>query len=58
LIALLMVLIALINIAVICLVVNTIVPYAGTILFIILLPFLALFSPRYITLLYESAGAA
>ena len=58
LIALLMVLIALINIAVICLVINTIVPYAGIILFIILLPFLALFSPRYITLLYESAGAA
>ena len=58
LIALLMVLIALINIAVICLVINTIVPYMGIILFIILLPFLALFSPRYITLLYESAGAA
>ena len=58
LIALLMVLIALINIAVICLVINTIVPYIGIILFIILLPFLALFSPRYITLLYESAGAA
>jgi hypothetical protein len=58
LIALLMILIALINIAVICLVINTIVPYIGIILFIILLPFLALFSPRYITLLYESAGAA
>ena len=34
LIALLMVLIALINIAVICLVINTIVPYIGIILFI------------------------
>jgi hypothetical protein len=58
LIALLMVLIAMINIAVICLVINTIVPFIGIILFIILLPFLALFSPRYITLLYQSAGAA
>jgi hypothetical protein len=57
-IALLMILIALINIAIICLVINAVIPYIGIILFFILLPFLCLFSPRYITLLYESASAA
>ena len=56
LIALLMILIALVNIAIICLLVNMVIPYIGIILFLILLPFLSLFSPRYITLLYESAG--
>lgn len=54
-IALLMLLITLINIVIICLVVNMVIPYLGIILFLILLPFLSLFSPRYITLLYESA---
>jgi hypothetical protein len=39
---------------VICLV----VPYFGIVLLIILLPFLGLFSARYLTLLYESAGPA
>jgi len=58
LIALLMLLIALINIAIICLVINLIIPYLGIILFLMLLPFLSLFSPRYITLLYESAGVS
>ena len=57
-IALLMILIAIVNIAIICLLVNMVIPYAGIILFLILLPFLSLFSPRYITLLYESAGTA
>jgi hypothetical protein len=57
-IALLMILIALVNIVIICLIFNTLIPYIGIILFIILLPFLSLFSPRYITLLYESSGAA
>jgi hypothetical protein len=56
-IALLMVLIALVNIAIICLVTNMVIPYIGIILFLILLPFLCLFTPRYITLLYESSGA-
>jgi hypothetical protein len=55
-IALLMLLIALINIVIICLVINMVIPYLGIILFLLLLPFLSLFSPRYITLLYESAG--
>jgi hypothetical protein len=55
-IALLMLLIALINIVIICLVINMVIPYLGIILFLMLLPFLSLFSPRYITLLYESAG--
>ena len=55
-IALLMILIALVNIAIICLIFNVVIPYAGIILFLIVLPFLGLFSPRYITLLYESAG--
>ena len=54
-IALLMILIALINI---CLVINAVIPYIGIILFFILFPFLCLLSPRYITLLYESASAA
>jgi len=57
-IALLMILITLVNIAIICLVINMVIPYTGIILFLILLPFISLFSPRYITLLYESAGAA
>jgi hypothetical protein len=57
-IALLMVLIALVNITIICLVINMVIPYIGIILFLILLPFLCLFTPRYITLLYESSGAA
>jgi hypothetical protein len=57
-IALLMILITLVNIVIICLVINMVIPYTGIILFLILLPFLSLFSPRYITLLYESAGAA
>jgi len=56
LIALLMILIALVNIVIICLLVNMVIPFIGIILFLILLPFLSLFSPRYITLLYESAG--
>ena len=54
-IALLMLIIALVNIVIICLVINMIIPYIGIILLLILLPFLCLFSPRYITLLYESA---
>jgi hypothetical protein len=57
-IALLMILIALINIAIICLVINSVIPYIGIVLSFILLPFLCLFSPRYITMLYESASAA
>lgn len=57
-IALLMLIIALVNIVIICLVINMIIPYIGIILLLILLPFLCLFSPRYITLLYESAGVA
>jgi hypothetical protein len=57
-IALLMILIILVNITIICLIINTVIPYTGIILFFILLPFLSLFSPRYITLLYESAGEA
>jgi hypothetical protein len=57
-IALLMILITLVNIVIICLVINMVIPYTGIILLLILLPFLCLFSPRYITLLYESAGAA
>jgi hypothetical protein len=57
-IALLMILITLVNIVIICQVINMVIPYTGIILFLILLPFLSLFSPRYITLLYESAGAA
>ena len=56
-IALLMILIALVNIIIICLIINMVIPYTGIILFLILLPFLGLFSPRYITLLYESADA-
>jgi hypothetical protein len=32
------------------------IPYVGIILLIILLPFITLFSARYVTLLYESAG--
>jgi len=32
------------------------IPYVGFVLLIIILPFLVLFSTRYITLLYESAG--
>jgi hypothetical protein len=56
-IALLMILITLVNIVIICLIINIIIPYTGIILFLILLPFLSLLSPRYITLLYESAGA-
>jgi hypothetical protein len=55
-IALLMILIILVNIVIICLIINIIIPYTGIILFLIVLPFLSLFSPRYITLLYESAG--
>jgi hypothetical protein len=57
-IALLMVQIALVNITIICLLLNMVIPYIGIILFLILLPFLCLFTPRYITLLYESSGAA
>ncbi len=57
-IALLMLLIALINIVIICLVINMVIPYLGIILFLILLPFMSLFSPRYITLLYESADTS
>ncbi len=57
-IALLMLIIALVNIVIICLVINMVIPYIGIILLLILLPFLCLFSPRYITLLYESAGVA
>ena len=57
-IALLMMLITLINIIIICLIINMVIPYTGIILFLILLPFLSLFSPRYITRLYESADAA
>jgi Protein of unknown function (DUF4013) len=56
-IALLMILIALVNIIIICLIINMVIPYTGIILFLILLPFLSLFSPRYITMLYESADA-
>jgi hypothetical protein len=52
-ISLLMMLIVLGIIAIICFV----IPYIGTILLLIMLPFLGLFSARYITLLYESAGA-
>ena len=52
-VALLMMLIVLGIIALICFV----IPYIGTILLLILLPFLGLFSARYITLLYESAGS-
>jgi len=57
-IALLMILITLVNITIICLIINMVIPYTGIILFLVLLPFLSLFSPRYITMLYESAGAA
>jgi hypothetical protein len=57
-IALLMLIIALVNIVIICLVISVVIPYIGIILLLILLPFLCLFSPRYITLLYESAGVA
>jgi len=32
------------------------IPYVGSIILIILLPFIYLFSARYVTLLYESAG--
>jgi len=48
-IALLMILITLVNIAIIFLVINMVIPYIGIILFVILLPFLSLFSPRYIS---------
>lgn len=51
-ISLLMMLIVIGIIAIICLV----IPSIGTILLLILLPVLGLFSARYITLLYESAG--
>lgn len=51
-IALLMMLIVLGIITIVCVV----IPYIGTILLLILLPFMGLFSARYITLLYESAG--
>ena len=51
-IALLMMLIVLGIITLICLV----IPYVGAILFLILLPLMGLFSARYTTLLYESAG--
>jgi hypothetical protein len=57
-IALLMILITLVNIIIICLIINMVISYTGIILFLILLPFLSLFSPRYITMLYESADAA
>ncbi|MCX6329105.1 MAG: DUF4013 domain-containing protein [Bacteroidia bacterium] len=57
-IALLMLLIALVNITIICLLINMVISYTGIFLFLILLPFLCLFSPRYITLLYESTGTA
>jgi len=35
-----------------------VIPYVGWVLLIILLPFIGIFSARYITLLYESAGEA
>lgn len=57
-IALLMILIILVNITIICLIINMVIPYMGIILFLILLPFLSLFSPRYITMLYESSDPA
>jgi len=57
-IALLMMLITLVNIIIICLILNMVIPYTGIILFFILLPFLSLFCPRYITILYESTDAA
>jgi hypothetical protein len=34
------------------------IPYVGWVLLIVLLPFIGIFSARYITLLYESAGEA
>jgi hypothetical protein len=52
-VTLLMMLIVLGIIAIICLV----IPYVGTMLLLILLPFLGLFSARYTTLLYENAGS-
>jgi len=55
-IALLMILISLLNITIICMVFNVAIPYSGCILLLLLLPFLGLASPRYIALLYESAG--
>ncbi len=51
-VALLMMLIVLCIITIICLV----IPYFGLILLLIVLPFMGLFSARYITLLYDSAG--
>jgi ABC-type multidrug transport system permease subunit len=51
-IALLMMLIVFGIITLVCLV----IPYIGAILFLIVLPFMGLFSARYITLLYESAN--
>ena len=56
LIALLMILISLLNIVIICMVFNVAIPYSGSILVLLLLPFIGLASPRYIALLYESAG--
>jgi len=55
-IALLMMLISLVNLIIISAVFNVIIPCSGSILLFIMLPFIGLFSARYITLLYESAG--
>jgi hypothetical protein len=51
-VALLMMLIVLSIITIICLV----IPYVGLILLLVMLPFMGLFSSRYITLLYDSAN--
>jgi hypothetical protein len=57
-VAQLLILLALVNYTLICLVIIVIMPRLSTILLVllILLPFLCLFLPRYITLLYDSAG--
>jgi hypothetical protein len=51
-VALVMMLIVLCIITIICLV----IPYVGLILLLVLLPFMGLFSSRYITLLYDSVN--
>jgi len=38
-------------------VISLVIPYIGIVIFVILLPFIGLFSARYLTLLYESAEA-
>ena len=38
-------------------VISLVIPYIGIVIFVVLLPFIGLFSARYLTLLYESAEA-